>query len=596
MTRSAIGSLGGGVVVAVLVAGLATSAVPEGASAFWSTGSTSPSSGAASAATVNPATKPVVTVSTQNDITVDWDPSTLSNGTAVSGYVVTRYDQSGVAQSTTGGCAGTLTASVCTENDVADGLWTYAVTPRFGVNWVGETSPRSDQIRADATPPVNNITHVVGTGGSAQQGSSTTFFYRGSIAGSLRLSNALTDVGGSGPASSVTGQLAGTTTGWSHSASSVSTPTGGPFESGVFSWAAGTTSEPTVGVAGLDNAGNTAGSTVQFRLDNASPTGGAIGYPNGFVTASSITVTLDPVTDPLSGVGSRTLQRATAPLTNNACGAFTAFANAATIAESATVVNSGQPVVNNTCYQYRYVVTDRVGNTSTVSSANTVKVRDYATSINTADLVSHWRLADTAGTTIAAAKGAAGTWFGGPTLSQTGAIAGDPNTAVSFDGVDDYGRVARTVSGNFSIEFWFRSTQGSGAGTQWYNGAGLVDGEVAGVANDFGVSLLANGQVAAGVGNPDRTVLSTAGLNNDVWHHVVMTRTQSSGVVQLYVDGVSQGTVIGNTAALTASADLSFGRLATGIQYYRGFLDEIALYSAALPAATVLSHYQSGRP
>ena len=59
---------------------------------------------------------------------------------------------------------------------------------------------------------------------------------------------------------------------------------------------------------------------------------------------------------------------------------------------------------------------------------------------------------------------------------------------MAFDGVNDYVRTARQVSDNFSLEFWFNSTQGIGTGTTWQSGAGLVDANTAGTTNDFGVS------------------------------------------------------------------------------------------------------------
>jgi len=52
---------------------------------------------------------------------------------------------------------------------------------------------------------------------------------------------------------------------------------------------------------------------------------------------------------------------------------------------------------------------------------------------------------------------------------------------------------ARPVSGDFTLVVAFGSQQGIGHGDAWYGAAGLVDGEVGGVANDFGLSLNALG-------------------------------------------------------------------------------------------------------
>jgi hypothetical protein len=187
--------------------------------------------------------------------------------------------------------------------------------------------------------------------------------------------------------------------------------------------------------------------------------------------------------------------------------------------------------------------------------------------------------------------------YTGSTLGVAGALAGDTDTAASFNGSTDYVSIARGIQDNFSIEFWFRSTQGLNTNAQWWGNAGLVDAEVSGSAADFGVSLRSDGRVVAGVGpNPDTSIVSTgSGFNNGAWHHVVFTRTRASGALTLYVYGASQGTATGSTVALTAPPNITFARIQTGAFYYAGSLDEVAVYTAALSAATISDHYQSGR-
>ena len=77
---------------------------------------------------------------------------------------------------------------------------------------------------------------------------------------------------------------------------------------------------------------------------------------------------------------------------------------------------------------------------------------------------------------------------------------------------------------------------------------------------------------------------------------MVFTRTQSTGALTLYVDGTQRATGTGTTAPLTAATQLNFGRALPGSNYFAGSLDEIATYTTALPAATVLNHYQTGLP
>ncbi|HUG85298.1 MAG TPA: LamG domain-containing protein, partial [Euzebya sp.] len=186
--------------------------------------------------------------------------------------------------------------------------------------------------------------------------------------------------------------------------------------------------------------------------------------------------------------------------------------------------------------------------------------------------------------------------YSGPTLGVAGALSSDPDTAVQFDGSNDYATVARQIADDFSIEFWFKSTQGIGTDPGWTQGAGLVDANVSGTNNDFGVSLRADGRVVAGVGGgggDTSVVSSSSGHNDGDWHHVVFTRTRSTGAFILYVDGVDVGTATNNTAALTASPTLVFGRAAAGGNFYAGSLDEIAIYDTVMAPATVAAHYSA---
>jgi hypothetical protein len=186
-----------------------------------------------------------------------------------------------------------------------------------------------------------------------------------------------------------------------------------------------------------------------------------------------------------------------------------------------------------------------------------------------------------------------GTYVNGPVLGAAGAIAGDANTAVQFDGVDDYASVARQISGDFSIELWFKSTQGIGTGATWASAAGLVDANVATGTNDFGVSLRSDGAVVAGVGATS-IVSSTSGDDDGLWHHVVFTRTQTSGAMALYIDGalVGSGTTA-NRGAVMDAPTINFGRIQTVGNYYAGTMDEVAVYNAVMTPAMVTAHYNA---
>ena len=140
----------------------------------------------------------------------------------------------------------------------------------------------------------------------------------------------------------------------------------------------------------------------------------------------------------------------------------------------------------------------------------------------------------------------------------------------------------RPVQDSFTIFCLFRSTQGSGAGTLFYQGAGLVNGEVGGVTYDFGTCLFANGQVCAGTGNPDVAANSATGFNDGNPHLMTFKRNKITGRVDLYMDGSFVGNTTGNTSSLTAPGQLTLGSVATGINFLSGDISEVKIYTSAL--------------
>jgi hypothetical protein len=118
-------------------------------------------------------------------------------------------------------------------------------------------------------------------------------------------------------------------------------------------------------------------------------------------------------------------------------------------------------------------------------------------------------------------------------------------------------------------------------GGQWYQGEGLVDGGVSGVADDFGVSLLGNA-AAFGVGNPDTTISSTTAINDGQWHHVAVTRNAYSGLMQLYVDGVLQASATGPFGPKTAPPDLCLGAIQSGGGWFNGTIDDVQIFNRVL--------------
>ena len=163
----------------------------------------------------------------------------------------------------------------------------------------------------------------------------------------------------------------------------------------------------------------------------------------------------------------------------------------------------------------------------------------------------------------------------------TGAINGLP--VVRFRAAtSNYLSLSRPVEDDFTILCVYRSSQGLGTGTHFYQGAGLVNAEVSAVVNDFGLSLNANGKLLAGTGNPDITVASASGFNDGQPHLITFRRTQRTGQLELYVDGQAQGTATAGRQSLTAPAQLVLGAQQTLINYLDGDIAELKIYSGRL--------------
>ena len=300
-------------------------------------------------------------------------PLTLTNGTDVgvgidgSSGVVER-DSAPLAAGTCGAFSGTWTPITLTTGGDAGVSTGNCYRYRYKISdLVGNQSAPSAQ-SADAK--VNTVgpavavsapTEVSGAGDQFWNATTRTVFFRPAGAGSFTLNATASDTVSS--IAQVAFPDVSATAGWSGSTGGVDTTS--PYSSPVaYTWTAGAASPGAKQVIATNSTAMTASDTVTISADSAPPTGQAVTLTGGpWFTGSSVPLTLVTGTDAGAGVDAArsVVERASATLTNGACGPFGTYAAVTLSGTADTSVASGS------CYRYQAKATDNVGNVSPAS-------------------------------------------------------------------------------------------------------------------------------------------------------------------------------------------------------------------------------------
>ena len=242
----------------------------------------------------------------------------------------------------------------------------YAISDNVGNQ---STYISASVTKVDNVGPTNSLS-LEGAVNASQTGN--TIYYRGTVAGSFKIVDVVTDTA-SGPASATFPAIA--TTGWTHESETISTPLGGPYTSSLFSWTPEPGSPTVKSVTGTDVASKTSTSaSITFANDILAPNGGSITYANGVVNSTSLAIATVNGGDSGSGINTATttIKRDVAPLNTSTetCGTFPG-----TYAATVTLVGGADTgVTSGNCYQYEYLVSDKVGNQAVNTSAGVAKI------------------------------------------------------------------------------------------------------------------------------------------------------------------------------------------------------------------------------
>jgi hypothetical protein len=200
-------------------------------------------------------------------------------------------------------------------------------------------------------------------------------------------------------------------------------------------------------------------------------------------------------------------------------------------------------------------------------------------------LTGYWRLGESSGNTAAdsSSSGHGGTYTGGFTLGQPGAVLGDPNTSVSLNGTT--GKVTLPSLGtasSWTIEGWTNLDTSAGNGPHGYN-ALYASGSGARLLIEPNAVYADDSTGGASAGHIDPSTDSNVG----VWVFWALVRSGSG--LTLYRNGVPIG-----SGSLSGRGPTSLNGAigAQGSGYFlHGRADEVAVYSSALSASALESQY-----
>ena len=215
-----------------------------------------------------------------------------------------------------------------------------------------------------------------------------------------------------------------------------------------------------------------------------------------------------------------------------------------------------------------------------------------------ADLpLGYWRLGESDPSQPAkdaSGNGNDGTYNGGVTVGQPGAIKGDANTAAQFDGSTGFVDIPSSAGGTFDLLNSFTLEA-------WVINAGTSTGGVAG-------RIFSNRQPGFGFGvkhaGTDTLRFTTFGVQDydsvavvpedGNFHHIVVV-FDSTNAANFYLDGQLTDSIPGGNPAQGSAHDLWIGSNPVSPEWFGGTIGEAAIYTYELTAAQILAHFQAAQ-
>lgn len=178
--------------------------------------------------------------------------------------------------------------------------------------------------------------------------------------------------------------------------------------------------------------------------------------------------------------------------------------------------------------------------------------------------------------------------LGGP-RATTGVLGG----ALEFDGADDAVRLPYQDrlplgAGDFTASLWFRYTATTGEQPLlWMGGIGTTQPQVWMRAEPASDRITALITTRDGATPPATASVRLPGARDDGrWHHLVLRRDRSAGLLTLFVDGTSvSGADVPGSVSRNSPFGVHVGQRMDSRAYFTGAIDEVRVYDRALSDA-----------
>ena len=165
------------------------------------------------------------------------------------------------------------------------------------------------------------------------------------------------------------------------------------------------------------------------------------------------------------------------------------------------------------------------------------------------------------------------------------------NRAVQFDGVDDYveADAAITGTGPFAVATWVKTTETREQTIIQQRSPSVYNGE-------YQLLLSPDGRVVWWTFGDDQDgfqITSSGRVNDGNWHHIAAIR-ENNGTGKIYIDGELDSFQASEPRTLVSTQVYIGADMRDMQQYFRGSIDEVAVFNRALSGVEITTIYQSG--